>query len=74
MQPLPLPIEGLVFTDAGQFWIPSLLTPGTRPTLRSVGAGIRLTAAGLVFELDAARPFDRVSSGWTFAFNFRPGF
>jgi hypothetical protein len=42
--------------------------------LRSVGAGLRLTAAGLVFEFDAVRPIDHVSQGWKFAFNFRPGF
>jgi hypothetical protein len=75
MQPLPLPIEGLIFSDAGQFWIPSSFETSARPLLRSVGAGVRLTAAGLVFEFDAVRPFDHtVSRGWSFAFNFRPGF
>jgi hypothetical protein len=74
MQPLGLPIEGLFFSDAGQFWTPSSLTGSTPPMLRSIGAGVRLTAAGLVFELDAARPIDNVSTGWRFAFNFRPGF
>jgi dipeptidyl aminopeptidase/acylaminoacyl peptidase len=73
MQPLGLPIEGLIFSDGGQFWTPSL-TGLPQPMLRSVGAGVRLTAAGLVFELDAARPVDNVSTGWRFAFNFRPGF
>jgi hypothetical protein len=28
----------------------------------------------VIFELDAVRPLDRLSSGWSFAFNFRPGF
>jgi hypothetical protein len=42
--------------------------------LRSYGAGVRLTAAGLVFEFDAVRPLGQLSSGWKFAFNFRPGF
>jgi len=74
MRPLALPLEGLIFSDAGQFWIPSLATSG-RPLLRSYGAGVRLTAAGLVFEFDAVRPVDHtVSRGWSFAFNFRPGF
>jgi WD40 repeat protein len=73
-QPLPLPLEGLIFSDAGQFWAPSLLTTPDRPMLRSMGAGLRLTAAGLVFEFDAVRPIDHVSQGWKFAFNFRPGF
>ena len=81
VQPLAgLPIEGLIFSDVGQFWAPAslLLAPGgslsAQPMLRSVGAGVRLTAAGLVFELDAARPIDNVSTGWRFSFNFRPGF
>jgi dipeptidyl aminopeptidase/acylaminoacyl peptidase len=73
-EPLPLPLEGLVFSDAGQFWAPSQFTTSARPMLRSVGAGLRLTAAGLVFEFDAVRPVDHVSQGWKFAFNFRPGF
>jgi hypothetical protein len=74
-QPLGLPIEGLIFTDAGQFWIPSpLTTTSTRPILRSFGAGVRFTAAGLIFELDAVRPIDQASRGWSFSFNFRPGF
>jgi hypothetical protein len=69
----PLPLEGLIFSDAGQFWSPG--TPAsTRPLLHSVGAGVRLSAAGVIFELDAVRPLDRLSSGWSFAFNFRPGF
>jgi outer membrane protein assembly factor BamA len=74
LQPLPLPIEGLIFSDVGQFWAPDLAVASARPMLRSFGAGIRLTAAGLVFELDAAHPIDDVSRGWKFAFNFRPGF
>jgi Tol biopolymer transport system component len=74
LQPLPLPIEGLIFSDAGQFWSPGLLSTAARPLLRSYGAGVRLTAAGLVFEFDAVRPVDQASRGWTFAFNFRPGF
>jgi Tol biopolymer transport system component len=74
-QPLALPIEGLIFSDAGQFWAPSTFaSSSTRPMLRSFGAGVRLTAAGLVFELDAVHPVDHISNGWKFAFNFRPGF
>src|SRR5262249_53144694 len=70
----PLPLEGLVFSDVGTFWSRSDLDgPSWRP-LRSVGAGVRFNAAGFVFELDAVRPFDRPKNGWTFSFNFRPGF
>ena len=70
-----LPIEGLVFSDAGRFWIPDLSTSRTSPSLlHSAGAGVRLVAAGVVFELDAVKPLDQVAHGWTFSFNFRPGF
>jgi hypothetical protein len=70
-----LPIEALMFGDAGKFWTANALLPEMPTGLRSVGAGVRLNAAGLmVFELDAVRPFDRPERGWTFAFNLRPGF
>ena len=70
-----LPMEALIFSDAGRFWVPDLSTSRTDAAfLHSVGAGVRLVAAGVVFELDAVKPLDQVSHGWTFAFNFRPGF
>jgi hypothetical protein len=67
-----LPLEGLVFADVGHFSSSTLWS--STGTLRSVGAGVRLNAAGFVFELDGVRPFDRPSQGWAFSFNFRPGF
>ena len=69
-----LPLEALVFTDASRFWIPPAASAARAGTLRSAGAGVRLVAAGFVFELDAVRPLDQPRPGWTFAFNFRPGF
>jgi Tol biopolymer transport system component len=68
-----LPIDALVFADAGRF---DGLTSGTvaRTLLRSVGAGMRLNAGGFVFEFDALRPLDRSRGSWTYAVNFRPGF
>ena len=42
--------------------------------LRSVGAGVRTNAAGVILEMAAARTFDRPGHGWTFAFNLTPGF
>lgn len=73
----PLPLEGLVFSDAGAFWsrAPLAHTASVQTRLRSVGAGARVNAGGFLFEFDLVRPFDRVSStGWTFAFNVHPGF
>ena len=67
-----LPIEGLAFTDFGRFWMPDRLR-GATSLLRSVGTGVRINAAGMIFELDAVRRFD-AARGWTFSFNLRPGF
>jgi hypothetical protein len=67
-----LPLEGLVFADVGRFSSSSIWS--STGTLRSVGAGVRLNAAGFVFELDGVLPIDRRSHGWGFSFNFRPGF
>jgi hypothetical protein len=69
----PLPIEGLVFSDFGRFWMPDRLA-GSTSLLRSVGTGARINAAGMmIFELDAVRRFD-AARGWTVSFNLRPGF
>ena len=67
-----LPIEGLAFVDVGRFWMPERLR-GATSLLRSVGTGVRINAAGMIFELDAVRRSD-AARGWTFAFNLRPGF
>jgi Tol biopolymer transport system component len=67
------PIEGLVFSDFGRFWMPDSLA-GSTSVLRSAGTGARINAGGMmIFELDAVRRFD-AARGWTFAFNLRPGF
>jgi hypothetical protein len=69
-----LPIEGLAFMDVGRFWMPDRLRGATSTSLlRSVGTGVRVNAAGMIFELDAVRRFN-AAHGWTFAFNLRPGF
>jgi len=68
-----LPIEGLVFSDMGQFATsPAGISP-SKAGLRSAGAGARLNAVGMIFELDAVRRFD-APRGWAFSFNLRPGF
>jgi outer membrane protein assembly factor BamA len=69
-----LPIEGLLFADAGQFWLPRLRGYGAFAKLQSLGAGVRLNAAGFVFEIDGVRPLGRTARGWTYSLNFRPGF
>jgi len=71
--PNALPIEGLVFSDLGRFWMPDRFNSQSS-LLRSVGAGARINAGGImIFELDAVRRFD-AAGGWTFSFNLRPGF
>jgi hypothetical protein len=74
----PVPIEGLVFADAGVAWgrldEPTFFG-GDREVVRSVGAGVRVNALGFaILELAAARPLDRPEKGWLFSFNFQPGF
>jgi hypothetical protein len=69
----PLPVDAFVFGDLGGF---TSITDRHRAhtTLRSAGAGARVNAAGFVFEIAAARPFDRAGNSWTVVANFRPGF
>ena len=74
----PVPLEGVIFGDAGVAWDraekPSFAN-GTRDVVRSVGAGVRVNAFGFaVVEVDAVRPLDRPGRGWMFAFNISPGF
>lgn len=42
--------------------------------ISSVGAGIRVSAGGLPFELMAVRALDGPAPGWTFDYGFRVGF
>ncbi len=72
----PLPVEGFVFADAASVRTRAGMgLDGWRQhLLRSVGAGVRTNAAGVVLELAAVRTFDRPGHGWTFAFNLMPGF
>ena len=73
-----LPMDGFVFADAGTAWggrdRGSLgLGPGRR-VIRSLGAGVRVNAMGLILELTTVRPLDLQNAGWSFGFNLRPGF
>jgi outer membrane protein assembly factor BamA len=73
----PLPIEGLVFADAGVAWTGDTRpgwVGGNRSLVKSLGAGVRVGALGVVLEFDAVRAFDRSNGGWSFVFDIRPGF
>jgi hypothetical protein len=71
------PIEGLLFADAGTAWGGRAAQAGgsfSRAIRRSVGAGVRVNAMGLVLEVDVAKPLDLRRNGWSVVFNIRPGF
>ena len=73
----PLPMDAFVFADAGAGWGgEQRFGPGGEDGLivRSVGAGVRVNVFGLIFEAATLRPLDLRRSGWTMAFNLRPGF
>src|SRR5207302_1499298 len=73
-----LPFEGLAFADCGRFWVPSqnaeFAERADRVSICSAGAGVRINAAGFVFEFDAVRPLGPTSQGWRLGINFLPGF
>lgn len=72
----PIPTEIFAFADAGMTWYRprSVAGEGGRRLVRSVGAGVRLNAAGLPFEVSAIRALDAPARGWSFDISFRPGF
>jgi Tol biopolymer transport system component len=73
-----LPMDAFVFADAGTTWGGNQHPFGPlddgRAVVRSVGAGVRVNAMGLVLEVGTIRPLDLHRAGWSFAFNLRPGF
>lgn len=75
-----LPIEALAFMDAGFLWTAMPSRAASRSIglefdrFRSVGAGARLNIGGIIFEITAAKPFDRSRNGWRASFLLRPGF
>jgi Tol biopolymer transport system component len=60
-----VPVDGFLFADRA--WL-------ANRTLQSAGAGARVNAGGLVFELAAARRLSGTKPGWAFAFNLLPAF
>jgi outer membrane protein assembly factor BamA len=74
----PLPVEVALFADGGVAWFqgqrPSFLG-GDRDGVSSVGVAFRVNFFGFaVGEFDWVRPLQRDNRGWTFQFNFLPGF
>jgi len=77
----PLPLELFAFGDAGVAWTNEekakfLGGSGTREPVSSVGVGTRINVFGYaVVEIDFVRPLDRPRKpGWSWVFNFTPGF
>ena len=70
----PIPVEGLLFADAGIAWSGNRNPSFGDDLIRSVGAGVRVNALGFaILEFAAVRPLDR-DRGWLFSFGLRPGF
>jgi hypothetical protein len=68
-----VPVEALAFADAGFLWTRSAAGI-ERDRFRSIGAGARANLGGVVFEVTAARAFDRSrGAGWSTSFLLRPG-
>ena len=74
----PLPIEVAFFGDAGVAWVSGdkpRFVGGTRNGVRSFGTALRFNLLGyLIGEFDFVKPVDRPEKGWTWQFNFTPGF
>jgi outer membrane protein assembly factor BamA len=74
----PLPLDAFAFADAGTTWgaidRPFGSTTMASALIRSVGAGVRANAMGLIFDAAAERPLDLRLHGWRFSINVRPAF
>jgi hypothetical protein len=73
----PLPMDAFVFADAGVVWSVSrgeAISITRQSTISSVGAGVRMNAGGLPFEIAAVRALDGPLPGWSLDFGFRTGF
>jgi Tol biopolymer transport system component len=66
-----VPADAFVFADGGLVWSGR----GTRAHgISSIGAGVRVNAGGLPFEVAAIRALDGPRRGWQSDFGFRVGF
>jgi Tol biopolymer transport system component len=68
-----LPIEAIVYADAGFLSTHGRGTGRDFDRFRSVGAGARANLGGIVLEMTASRPFDRPDAGWGMTMLLRPG-
>jgi Tol biopolymer transport system component len=66
----PLPADGFIFADGGVVWS----QVNRSNVVSSIGAGIRINAGGLPFEVAGVRALDGPTPGWSFDFGFRVGF
>jgi Tol biopolymer transport system component len=74
----PLPVEVALFADGGTAWSsgdrPTFLGGDRRP-VASAGVTFRANLFGFaVAQIDLARPFQRPTRGWVWAFSLNPGF
>jgi hypothetical protein len=69
----PLPADAFVFADGGLVWARGA-GDRRRNMISSIGAGVRLNAGGLPFEIAAVRALDGPAQGWSFDFGWRVGF
>ncbi|HXW06789.1 MAG TPA: BamA/TamA family outer membrane protein [Vicinamibacterales bacterium] len=74
----PLPVEMVLFSDAGVAWGRSErsgFAAGDNKPVVSVGAALRGNVFGFaVAEINYVRPLDRPGRGWLWQFNLRPAF
>jgi hypothetical protein len=76
----PIPIELIGFSDWGVAWTAEdrarvLGGDGTRSVVKSYGGGARINLLGFaVVEVDMVKAVDRPQKGWSWIFNFMPGF
>src|SRR5205085_375275 len=66
-----LPIDAIAFSDYARLRAPDAF--GASRQFWSAGAGVRVNAAGFIFEFDGVREL-QPASGWRFVVNFLPGF
>jgi Peptidase of plants and bacteria/Omp85 superfamily domain/WD40-like Beta Propeller Repeat len=73
----PVPLDAFVFADGGVVWArrdAAGIAIAGRSVISSFGAGIRLNAGGLPFEVAAVRTLDGPKPRWSVDFGFRTGF